>query len=84
MKAWFHRICAILLFCPAYAAVAQQTPSTQQMPTVPPAAVAGQPQPERSDQPLLKQQQLDQLVAPIALYPDPLLSNVLIASTYPL
>jgi hypothetical protein len=84
MKAWFHRICAILLFCPAYAAVAQQTPSTQQMPTAPPAAVAGQPQPERSDQPLLKQQQLDQLVAPIALYPDPLLSNVLIASTYPL
>ena len=28
--------------------------------------------------------QLDSLVAPIALYPDPLLSQVLIASTYPL
>src|SRR5271157_5234667 len=28
--------------------------------------------------------QLDSLVAPIALYPDPLLSQVLVASTYPL
>src|ERR1017187_9444504 len=28
--------------------------------------------------------QLDDLVAPIALYPDPLLSQVLVASTYPL
>ena len=28
--------------------------------------------------------QLDSLVAPIALYPDPLLANVLAASTYPL
>lgn len=28
--------------------------------------------------------QLDSLVAPIALYPDPMLSNVLMASTYPL
>ena len=28
--------------------------------------------------------QLDSLVAPIALYPDPLLAQVLVASTYPL
>jgi hypothetical protein len=84
MKAWFHRISVVLLFCPAYAAVAQQTPSPQQMPAAPPPAVAGQPQPGQPDKPLLKQEQLDQLVAPIALYPDPLLSNVLIASTYPL
>src|SRR5215831_8548924 len=35
-------------------------------------------------QPLLKPAELDQLLAPIALYPDPLLSEVLIASTYPL
>jgi hypothetical protein len=33
---------------------------------------------------ILKPEQLDQLVAPIALYPDTLLSQVLIASTYPL
>jgi len=35
-------------------------------------------------QPLLKPAELDQLLAPIALHPDPLLSEVLIASTYPL
>jgi uncharacterized protein DUF3300/endosialidase-like protein len=35
-------------------------------------------------QPLLKPAELDQLLAPIALYPDPLLSEVLIASTYAL
>jgi hypothetical protein len=33
---------------------------------------------------LLSIQQLDDLVAPIALYPDPLLSEVLAASTYPM
>ncbi|MDR3421751.1 MAG: DUF3300 domain-containing protein [Xanthobacteraceae bacterium] len=32
---------------------------------------------------LLSPAQLDQLVAPIALYPDPLLAEVLMASTYP-
>jgi hypothetical protein len=39
---------------------------------------------EQAQQPLLDKGQLDQLVAPIALYPDSLLSQVLIASTYPL
>ena len=39
---------------------------------------------EQVQQSLLDKGQLDQLVAPIALYPDPLLSQVLIASTYPL
>jgi hypothetical protein len=34
--------------------------------------------------PLLSPNQLDDLVAPIALYPDPLLGQVLAASTYPL
>jgi hypothetical protein len=33
---------------------------------------------------ILTPAQLDDLVAPIALYPDPLLSQVLVASTYPL
>ena len=36
------------------------------------------------DAPKLTEQQLDSLVSPIALYPDPLLSQVLVASTYPL
>ena len=34
--------------------------------------------------PALSQQQIQQLVAPIALYPDTLLAQVLTASTYPL
>jgi hypothetical protein len=33
---------------------------------------------------LLSADQLDNLVAPIALYPDPLISQILVASTYPL
>ena len=36
------------------------------------------------DAPLIPPDQLDSLVAPIALYPDPLLSQTLVASTYPL
>jgi len=36
------------------------------------------------DQPLLKPEQLEALVAPIALYPDALLANMLAAATYPL
>ena len=44
----------------------------------PPPAEAAQPAP------LLSANQLDDLVAPIALYPDPLLSQILVASTYPL
>ncbi|MGC2517993.1 MAG: DUF3300 domain-containing protein, partial [Burkholderiales bacterium] len=35
-------------------------------------------------QPAFSQQELDQMLAPIALYPDPLLSQILMASTYPL
>src|SRR5215510_6879798 len=50
---------------------------------VPFGAMAQQPA-TAPTQSLLKPAELDQLLAPIALYPDPLLSEVLIASTYPL
>lgn len=40
--------------------------------------------PQQAEQALLKPAQLEALVAPIALYPDALLANVLAASTYPL
>jgi uncharacterized membrane protein YgcG len=47
--------------------------------------VAQQPAPpEQAPAQLLSPDQLDTLVAPIALYPDALLSQVLVASTYPL
>jgi hypothetical protein len=42
------------------------------------------PQASQADQQLLKPEQLDALLAPIALYPDALLSEILMASTYPL
>src|SRR4051812_16558058 len=58
-----------------------------------PQAVAQAPQAQsaiqqttttESDAPLVPNDQLDSLVAPIALYPDPLLAQTLAASTYPL
>ena len=55
-----------------------QTPGST--PAQPPASTPS-PAP---DQPTLKPAELDALVAPVALYPDPLLANVLMASTYPL
>jgi uncharacterized membrane protein YgcG len=49
--------------------------ATAQTPSAPASAANDQ---------LLKPEQLEALVSPIALYPDSLLSNVLMASTYPL
>jgi hypothetical protein len=46
------------------------------------SAQPASPQPPGAE--LLKPEQLEALVAPIALYPDELLANVLAASTYPL
>jgi hypothetical protein len=49
-----------------------------------PLAAGAQERPEKSADGLLKPDQLEALVAPIALYPDPLLAQVWMASTYPL
>jgi hypothetical protein len=50
------------------------------------SAYAQTPAPSATDQPqqLLKAEELEQLVAPIALYADALLAESLMASTYPL
>jgi Protein of unknown function (DUF3300)/Chaperone of endosialidase len=48
------------------------------------AAQTPTPSPSTSSAQPLKPAELDQLVAPIALYPDPLLAEVLMASTFPL
>jgi hypothetical protein len=50
----------------------------------PSPAVVPQTQAQPAEQPVWTADQLENLVAPIALYPDPLLSQVLVASTYPL
>src|ERR1700722_13837707 len=57
-------------------AAAQQPAPTQAPPPTPP--------PSQTDQTLLKPEQLEALVAPIALYPDAPCANMLAASTYPL
>jgi len=49
-----------------------------------PAGLPQEPPVAQQPGPLLSPEQLDNLVAPVALYPDPLLGEVLAASTYPL
>ena len=39
---------------------------------------------QQAEQTVFKQEELDQILAPIALHPDPLVSQILMASTYPL
>src|SRR3984957_3245523 len=63
-------LCALLLL-PGDLVAYAQTPPQQD---APPEQAASK----------IPNDQLDALVAPIALYPDPLLSQVLVASTYPL
>ena len=63
-------IAIALLFFASHASFAQTT--------------AAAPPADQSQQQLLSAGRLDALVAPIALYPDALLSEVLMASTYPL
>jgi len=49
-----------------------------------PAGAMAQDQGEAAQPAKFKQEELDQILAPIALYPDDLISQVLMASTYPL
>lgn len=58
-------------------------PQSQYAPPADPQAPE-QPVPQQPAASLYDQGQLDQLLAPIALYPDQLLGQILIASTYPL
>jgi len=73
MSSWVLRplALALLVLAPFVAEAQSPTPNTG-----PP--VAG------SDQELLKPAELEALVAPVALYPDTLLAEVLMACTYPL
>jgi len=55
---------------------------TQDIPPAPPGTVAPSAVDTKSD--TYTQQKLDQMLAPIALYPDQLVSQILMASTFPL
>jgi len=65
--------CAALLFLAANSTALAQQAQSQVMTTT-----------TTEEAPKIPNDQLDSLVAPIALYPDPLLSQTLVASTYPL
>jgi hypothetical protein len=77
-KELFHVVVAISflgLFSPVYSQAPAQQAQSQVMNTT---------TSDTEQAPKLPNDQLDSLVAPIALYPDPLLAQTLAASTYPL
>ena len=59
-------------------------PLTHAQETPPAPAAAATPDTTAAAAPRIPPEQLESLVAPIALYPDPLLAQTLVASTYPL
>jgi len=73
----FRALCVALAASALLVAQAPQTPPPGAPPGPPPAQAPPAAQP-------LAPAQLDTLVAPIALYPDSLVSQVLVAATYPL
>jgi len=66
----------------AAAIIAAGRPCTAQDAAAPASAPQGQP-PAPAEKPF-KAEEIDALLAPIALYPDPLLAQIFMASTYPL
>src|SRR5689334_1581923 len=71
-----------VLAAPESILLAQQPTTTST--SVPQGAAAPGTGAEAPESAKLTPDQLDSLVAPIALYPDPLLAQVLVASTYPI
>ena len=68
-------------------APAQVTPAPSMQPpaaTAPPSGAAATPAAPAPSGKTFTQQELDQLLAPIALYPDPLIAQILMSATYPL
>jgi hypothetical protein len=78
------RILAAVIFVVLFTCgeLAAQEPATTPVPA--PTTTPAPAQETLEEIPKIPNDQLDSLVAPIALYPDPLLSQVLVSSTYPL
>src|SRR6267142_1303892 len=76
-------VLAVLLVMPPF-----PLPQAQQTPPAPPPPAAAQAPPTEGDAstepPPFKPEELEQIVAPIALYPDALVAQTMMASTYPL
>jgi hypothetical protein len=94
MSRWGERAIAVGLAAGLICGVVSEKSGAQDMPPIiaPPAAAPAALQPVAPIKPAAVSipaaqpstaAQLDQLVAPVALYPDPLLGQVLMASTYP-
>ena len=79
------RIVASVLVLAALAAPAAWAQDTvQPLQNAAPPSDAAPPPPSAQPAPIYTPAQLDQLLAPIALYPDQLLGQILMAATYPL
>jgi hypothetical protein len=83
----FYAMSAVLLLS-ATTSLAQSAQAGAPVPTnaadvAPAQAPAQAPAPAPAKDAVFSQEQLDQMLAPIALYPDPLLAQLLMASTYP-
>jgi hypothetical protein len=74
------RIVALLLSGSLVSATAPAGFAYQEAPSAPPAQTAPPPPAQAAKQ---TPEQLQQLVAPIALYPDALVAQILAAATYP-
>ncbi len=77
-------IVSALVLAPAFAQNAPPPVYDQQAPPYDQQGSQQGPVQPQQNAPLLAPEQLDTIVAPVALYPDPLLGQVLAASTYPL
>jgi hypothetical protein len=73
------RVVMALMLCAQFTLLACANAAAKQA-----ATASGGSGSSGGDKAPLKQEELDQLVAPIALYPDALVSQILMASTYPL
>lgn len=76
------RLCFVLVVLLA-AACKRDTPSAPQPAATPAPATVPATAPASAAQTAFSREELDQMVAPIALYPDSLLTQVLMAATYP-
>ncbi len=72
LKAVVSGLCSLAILCPTDIPVRAQDAPPPPAEQAPPA------------EPAFTRQKLEQLAAPVALYPDSLLTNVLMAATYPL
>ncbi len=80
MKALRFLIATLLCVSLAPPLPAQMFPPSTPTPTQTPTAAPASPSAAKA----FSQEELDQLLAPVALYPDALLAQVLMASTYPI